>query len=40
MQEDKAFGYEEAKRDFGYDPIGFEDGIREEVQEMREAGLI
>lgn len=33
MQEDKAFSYEEAERDFGYSPISFEDGIKEEVHE-------
>ena len=33
MQEDKAFSHEAAARDFGYDPISFEDGIKEEVQE-------
>ncbi len=33
MLEDKAFGYEEAMRDFGYSPLSFEDGIVEEVNE-------
>jgi nucleoside-diphosphate-sugar epimerase len=33
MQEDKAFGYEEARRDFAYSPVSFEDGIIEEVNE-------
>ncbi|HBQ26906.1 MAG TPA: hypothetical protein DD791_10975 [Syntrophomonas sp.] len=33
MQEDKAFGYEDAMHDFGYSPISFEDGIAEEVNE-------
>lgn len=33
MQEDKAFGYESAARDFGYDPVSFEEGIREEIKE-------
>ena len=33
MQEDKAFGHEDAARDFGYDPLSFEEGIREEVEE-------
>lgn len=32
MQEDKAFSYEKAKQDFGYNPIDFEEGIQEEVQ--------
>jgi NAD dependent epimerase/dehydratase family. len=33
MQEDKAFGYEAARADFGYSPMSFEDGAREEVDE-------
>ncbi|MDD4802796.1 MAG: NAD(P)H-binding protein [Syntrophomonas sp.] len=33
MQEDKAFGYEEAMRDFAYSPISFKEGIVEEVNE-------
>jgi len=33
MQEDKAFSYENAMRDFAYSPISFEDGIVEEVNE-------
>ncbi|MDD4566107.1 MAG: hypothetical protein PHE79_11620, partial [Eubacteriales bacterium] len=33
MQEDKAFSHEEAYRDFGFDPLPFEEGIREEVDE-------
>ena len=33
MQEDKAFGYEDAMRDFGYAPLSFEAGIVEEVNE-------
>ena len=34
MREDKAFSHEAAARDFGYDPLSFEEGIREEVQEF------
>lgn len=33
MQEDKAFSHDEASRDFGYAPLRFEDGIKEEVEE-------
>jgi nucleoside-diphosphate-sugar epimerase len=33
MQEDKAFGYELATKDFGYNPVSFENGIKGEVQE-------
>lgn len=40
MQEDKNFSHEEATKDFGYDPIGFEEGIKEEIGEMKKAGLI
>ncbi len=34
MREDKAFSHEAAARDFGYNPVSFEEGIREEVQEF------
>ena len=37
MQEDKAFDYQDAARDFGYDPLSFEEGIREEVREYLSA---
>lgn len=33
MQEDKAFSHKEADRDFGYNPLCFEEGIQEEVNE-------
>lgn len=33
MQEDKAFSYEDAGRDFGYSPASFQDGIVKEVEE-------
>ena len=33
MQEDKAFDYEDAVRDFGYSPTSFQEGIRGEVEE-------
>lgn len=33
MQEDKAFSHEDARKDFGYDPVSFEEGIKEEIQE-------
>jgi len=33
MQEDKAFDYADAERDFGYAPLSFEEGIVEEVRE-------
>jgi hypothetical protein len=31
LNENKAFSYEEAQRDFGFNPRSFEDGIRAEV---------
>ena len=33
MQEDKVFDYSSAKEDFNYNPISFQDGIIEEVEE-------
>jgi nucleoside-diphosphate-sugar epimerase len=33
MNEDKAFSYENATRDFGYSPLSFEEGIKLEVEE-------
>ena len=33
MQEDKAFDFSDAERDFGYAPLSFEEGIVEEVRE-------
>ena len=33
MQEDKAFDHSDASRDFGFDPMSFEEGIREETNE-------
>lgn len=35
MQEDKDFSHEKAQKDFGYNPISFEEGIREEIQGMK-----
>jgi hypothetical protein len=34
MREDKAFSHESAAKDFGYGPLSFQEGIREEVQEF------
>jgi len=34
LNEDKVFDYSKAKKDFGYDPISFEDGIRREIQSL------
>jgi nucleoside-diphosphate-sugar epimerase len=33
MQEDKIFSHEVATADFGYDPLAFKEGIKEEVEE-------
>ncbi|NCC57848.1 MAG: glycosyltransferase [Synergistales bacterium] len=37
MQEDKVFDHEDARRDFGYAPLSFQEGIKEEVREYLEA---
>ena len=37
LDEDKAFGYEEAARDFGYAPRSFRCGVAAEVAQMAEA---
>lgn len=34
LQEDKAFSWQAAQRDFGYSPIDFPSGIREEINEF------
>lgn len=34
LNEDKAFGHEEAAADFGFKPREFADGVREEIAEM------
>ncbi|TDL93390.1 NAD(P)-dependent oxidoreductase [Macrococcus brunensis] len=33
MQEDKVFSHEQARKDFGYAPLSFEKGIKNQVQE-------
>lgn len=33
LVESRAFSHEEASQDFGYSPIGFEEGVKSEVQE-------
>lgn len=39
MSEDRSFSHGEAKKDFGYNPMSFEDGIRIEVKEyLKEHG--
>ena len=35
MQEDKAFSHQKAGQDFGYDPLSFEQGIKEEIKEFQ-----
>ncbi len=35
MQEDKDFSWDDAKRDFGYSPTSFRDGIRKEIEELK-----
>ena len=33
MNEDRTFDYSEASKDFGYNPLTFEVGIQEEIEE-------
>ena len=35
MKEDKVFSYENATRDFGYEPMKFKQGILREVNELK-----
>lgn len=35
LNEDKAFSYAEAQRDFDYSPLSFEDGIKLELKQLR-----
>ena len=37
MVEPRCYPHEEATRDFGYDPVGFAEGVRDEVLEYRES---
>jgi uncharacterized protein YbjT (DUF2867 family) len=40
LGEDKAFPFAEARRDWGYAPRGFREGLADEVQLLRQAGFI
>jgi nucleoside-diphosphate-sugar epimerase len=40
LNEDKAYPYEEARRDLGYAPRAFPEGIALEVARLREIGLL
>jgi hypothetical protein len=40
LTEDKAFSFDEARRDWGYSPRGLSEGLAEEVRLLREAGWI
>ena len=40
LQEDKAYPNEQAKQDFGFEPRSFEVGLLQEIQLMKEKGLI
>jgi hypothetical protein len=35
LNEDKAFSYDQAARDFGYGPRSFDEGIRSEIAFLR-----
>lgn len=40
LQEDKAYPYEKARRELGYDPRTFAEGIAREVARLRQIGLV
>jgi len=40
LAEDKAFSYEDARRDWGYSPRGFREGLAAEVRLLRDSGWI
>ena len=40
LAEDKAFGFDDARRDWGYAPRGLREGLAQEVRALREAGLV
>ena len=40
LQEDKAYPYEKARRELGYTPRAFAEGIALEVARLREIGLV
>jgi hypothetical protein len=40
LNENKAFPIDEARRDFGYDPIDFPTGIRREIEVLRMAQAV
>lgn len=40
LREDKAYPYEKARRELGYAPRGFEEGVALEVRRLREAGVL
>jgi uncharacterized protein YbjT (DUF2867 family) len=40
LREDKAYPYDRAKRDLGYQPRSFEEGVALEVARLRELGLV
>jgi hypothetical protein len=40
LQEDKAFPHDRAKQDFNFSPRPFEVGLQQEIELMRQQGLI
>ncbi len=40
LREDKAYPYEDAKRDLGYSPRAFTEGVKLEAARLREIGLV
>jgi len=40
LAEDKAFAFDDARRDWGYSPRGFREGLAQEVLALRQAALV
>jgi uncharacterized protein YbjT (DUF2867 family) len=40
LAEDKAFAFDDARRDWGYAPRGFREGLEDEVRVLRQAGFV
>jgi nucleoside-diphosphate-sugar epimerase len=40
LNEDKAFDYTTAARDFGYQPKSFDEGVEREIEDLRQSGVL
>ena len=40
LREDKAYPYDRAKKDLGYAPRPFREGVAQEVARLRELGMV